>query len=281
MSSNDRLTPSFTLGRGRLAEKGADFAFEAVEVIERDAVARILDLDAAPLRQRPLHALRHRRVEHLAPLAPHHEGGAGDGGKGGPQQLGVGEPGLLRGGSQRAVVLPAPLAVFEPSRAVLGTVAEHVVGRLRIGGAEEGVDVFQAVEFLGGLYGLTAYRLRPFPPDFGPDVDDHQPFDGVRIRGGVRHRDEPAHRVPQQREPLQPDRRREACEVGHEVLAGVVLRPVGVAVAPLIEGDDAPIVAQAVGELVEGVHVATVPVQQHERRGRRVSPIDVVQSEAV
>ena len=58
-------------------------------------------------------------------------------------------------------------------------------------------------------------------------------------------------------------------------------QPLGIPVAPEVERQDVPIATEALGDPIPVAAVIEPAVDEHERRGGRVAPVDVVQAQAL
>jgi hypothetical protein len=88
----------------------------------------------------------------------------------------------------------------------------------------------------------------------------------LRMVGRVAEGNAAAHRVTDEREPLQPKLVDERRQVGRHRLRPVVGRPVAVAVAALVERVDVIGIAQMDRDAVPVARLGGKAVQQHQRR---------------
>src|SRR5437867_2729513 len=201
-------------------------------------------------------------------------------------------------------LLPQALEVrLQPAAADAGIelVAPAAVGALAERVAEAGADVLRRAERIEGLgardrlleRGEVAHlelrrdRLATRLRDGGGDVDHDQAGDPLRVRRRERDRVQAAQAERDERRALPAAVVEEGADVGHEIVAAVAAlgRPVGVAVATLVEGEDVVITRQVGRDLVPAVRGLRAAVEeQHvllaEALGR-VAAADVVSARAV
>jgi hypothetical protein len=142
----------------------------------------------------------------------------------------------------------------------------------------------------GGRLALEAEER--VPRDERTDVVQHQPPDRRVGPGREQQADEPAHRgadpvelraaaadpeeARRDRRGHARDQRRGVVEIGAEAVARFVLEPVAVAAADDVHGDDATLLLQRAGEIVEVARVARQAVHaQHDVAVVRIAPIAV------
>src|SRR5439155_963929 len=124
-----------------------------------------------------------------------------------------------------------------------------------------------------------ATRLR----DGGGDVDHDQAGDPLRVRRRERDRVQAAQAERDERRALPAAVVEEGADVGHEVVAAVAAlgRPVGVAVAALIEGEDVVITRQVGRDLVPAVRGLRAAVEEQHGRLASRAPVEEVEAETV
>ena len=117
--------------------------------------------------------------------------------------------------------------------------------------------------------------------DASPPLDDHEPFDVLGIASGVPQGDVPTQGVgndPQRRQLLLVD---ELGDVVHELRWCVrgPCAPLRVTVTAQVRRDDVVPLLKVRGGPVPVVGMITVAVDEQQRRGVRVAPVEVVQPE--
>ena len=119
--------------------------------------------------------------------------------------------------------------------------------------------------------------------DVGADVVEDQSLQPVRMRAGVGHRDDPAHRRSDQGESSQRQRVHERSQIADLilVLVGAGRGPRALAMAAHVGGDETEPVLEVPGRRIERLGARRVAVHAHDRRGAGRAPVEIVDAQAV
>src|SRR5437016_7406172 len=264
-------------------EKGADGAREGLGLVCWNGVPRARDLHEAAVRQRVDHALGDVGGEDVALGTTYEQRRRCNPAERLPEVARVPPSALSHHVAKRLVILPLEAAPGKRATPVAHAVAQALLGHARVGPAHELDGLLLRFYPLGRSRHHLPDALHPWQVDLGTDVHDAEPLDPRGVAASrVGDADTAAHGEPDQGEALETERLHEPLDVAGHRRDAVVTVPgaVAVAVAALVEGDDADMGGEITRQRVPRAGVARDAVEEdHGRRGLR-APRDIVKDEA-
>ena len=213
--------------------------------------------------------------EHVALGAAHQQGRAADDPYPFPEPL---EIGLESGAADRRIVLVGPASLRRLAQCVAQPLLDVRPCAARIE-REGSLDGFLEAQEIA-LCDMRADLLAAGAGHGRGDVDDHQTADALGMSAGEGERIEAAEAERRERGGAPTAIIEKRADVGDEVVTEVASprRPVGVAVAALVDGENVMVAREIGSNLVPAMRGLRASVDQQQGRVQRRSPVEVVES---